>query len=111
VAIRATDPHRAGRVHGGLIGLCVAGNASGALAVGLLLRLAHQVRTSFLIGGAQRRRRNPRGYHGKEQARGQRSQWRGMRDPGKDIAIFQPAIHSAFSDQTARSRKIISLQN
>ena len=53
VAIRAAEAQRAGRVHGRLIGLLVAGNASGALAVGFLLRLAQEVWSSFLIGGAQ----------------------------------------------------------
>ena len=96
VTIRAAEAQRAGRVHGWLVGLRVAGNASGALAVGFHLRLAHQVRTSFLIRSAQRRRGNPRGYHGEEQAHGQRGPWGGMSEPGMDIAIFHPAIHSAF---------------
>ena len=62
VAIRAAEAQRAGRVHGRLVGLRVAGNASGALAVGFLLRLAHQVWAGLFIGGAQRRRGNARGH-------------------------------------------------
>jgi len=50
VAIRAAEAQSAGRVHGWLIGLGVTGNASSALAVGFLLRLAYKVLTSFLIG-------------------------------------------------------------
>jgi hypothetical protein len=107
MAIRAAGAQRARRVHGWLIGLRVAGNASGAFAVGFLLRLAHQVGTSLFIGGAKRRRGNARGHRCEEQAHSQCGPRRDARKPGKDIAICHPAIHSVFRRRTDRSWKII----
>jgi hypothetical protein len=104
VAIRAAEAQRACRVHGRLIGLRVAGNASGAFAVGFLLRLAHQVWTGLLLRRSQRWRGESRGYRGEEQAHAQSGPWRGMREPNKDIAIFHPAIHSAFRGSANKSQ-------
>jgi hypothetical protein len=106
VAIRAANSHSASGVHGRLIGLCVTGNASGALPVGFLLRLAHQVWTGLFIGCAQRRRGNSRANQGKSQAHDEYRPLGNNREPRKVILFFHPDVHSVFHDQTVRPQRI-----
>src|SRR5579863_92525 len=84
-------------MHGRLVGFCVAGNASGALAIRFFLRLADQGWTGVFVGSAQRRRGNMRAHRGEQQANSQRSPRREARNTEKEIAICHPVIHSAFS--------------
>jgi hypothetical protein len=93
MAIRAAEAHCAGCVHRRLIGLRVAGDASVALAVGLLLRLAHQVWAGFLIGGTEIGRGNTRCEHGEYQASGERGTLAASREPAWHGSICSVAIH------------------
>jgi hypothetical protein len=99
MAIRASEAQGAGRMHGRLVALCVAGNASSAFAIRVFLRLAQQIRASPFVRCTQRRRGDPRGQRGEEQARGQRGPRREARNAHNVIAICHPAIHSAFSNR------------
>jgi len=95
VAIRAAEAHRTGRVHRGLVGLRVAGDASGTLAVGFGLRLAHQGLgwDGISIRGLQRSASHSRGQDGKKKNRCQRNCGEHPRDSSPDKFFFDPAIH------------------
>jgi hypothetical protein len=59
MTVRAAEAERAGCVHRGLVGLCVAGDAACAFLIGFFLRLADQIRDGLLIGGMQRKGGQP----------------------------------------------------
>ena len=90
MAIRAAQKHHSGRVHGWLVGLRVAGNASGALAIRFGLRLAHQARTHILIGCSQCREWHSGGYDDKKKARRQRAHRKNMSKTIPNEVIVRP---------------------